>query len=192
MPFVAMREDRVMQLEIESLSKIAKQLQNENDRSITIIAASLLDLQLEQLLRNRMLDRKEVANFFQGYSPLASLSAKASLALFLGLIPTDIFNDLTCVRKIRNSFAHTFEELAFDKSPVSDFVSNLVSVKWFLESLPLANKPIKKEEVEQIRTVPRKAFEIAVAILVLYLDFYKRSAQKVRSEKAAFPFPIVS
>lgn len=178
-----------MQLELESLTKIAKQLRNESDRSIAIIATSLLDLQLEEMLSNTMLDHKEVPSFFQGYAPLASLSAKASLAFFLGFIPMDIFNDLTYVRKIRNVFAHSFEELDFSRSPVSDLVSNLISVRWFLHVLPLATKPIKKEEEEEIRTRPRRAFEIGVSILVLHLDTYKESAQRVKSEKLAFPFP---
>ena len=178
-----------MQFEGQSLNKISEQLTDENDRSIAIIAASLLDLQLEQLLRRTMLDHKEISDFFRGYGPLATLSAKASLALFLGLIPADLFSDLTYIRKIRNSFAHTFEELSFDKPPVSDFVANFVSVKWFLQCMPLADKPITKDEEQKIQTSPRRAFEIAVAILVLQLDSYERSTTRLTAEKPAFPFP---
>lgn len=139
-----------------------------------------------------MLDHKEIGSFFQGYGPLATLSAKASLGLFLGGIPEDLFSDLTYIRKITNSFAHTFGELSFDKSPVSDFVANLVSVKWFLQCMPLADKPITQDEEQKIRTSPRRAFEIAVAILVLQVDNYERSATRLTAEKLAFPFPDIS
>lgn len=52
--------------ELLSIGKIAEQLRNENDRSVAIIAASLLELQLEELLTKAMIDHKNVAEFFQG------------------------------------------------------------------------------------------------------------------------------
>jgi DNA-binding MltR family transcriptional regulator len=178
-----------MRVNLLSIDKIAQRLQNENDRSVAIIAASVLELQLEELLSKAMIEHQSVAEFFKGYGPLSSLSAKASLALFLGLIPSDVFNDLTYVRKIRNEFAHKHEDIDFSQPPVSDFVSHLVSEKWLLHCMPLADKPIKPEEADEIRTKPRRAFEIAASIVSWQLDIYIESIQRPRPAASAFQFP---
>jgi hypothetical protein len=178
-----------MEVKTDSIGKIAQLLRKENDRSVAIIGASLIEVQLEELLSKGMIDHKEVPSFFKGYAPLASLSAKASLAVFLGLIPVDVFKDITYIRKIRNEFAHSHEDIDFSKPPISDFISNLISVKWFLYCMPLADKPITKAEEEEIRTVPRRTFDIAASIISWHLDRYVEAIQKPEAKKGAFIFP---
>lgn len=176
-----------MKLELLSIREISQQLRNENDRSVAVIAASLLELQLEDLLLKAMIEHKDVQGLFQGYAPLTSLSAKASLAFFLGLIPSDIFNDLTYIRKIRNEFAHKHKAIDFSQQPVTDFVSHLIADKWLVKYTHLADEPIKTEEIEEISSKPRRAFEIAVAIVSINLDGYTGALQRPESKPACFP-----
>ncbi|MGH7860101.1 MAG: hypothetical protein ACREQY_22470 [Candidatus Binatia bacterium] len=86
----------------------------ETDRGAAIVAASLLDDLLEQLLRRSMLPCAS-DDFFRGYGPLSSFSAKIDLARFLGLIGRGEYSELHRIRKIRNVFAHSLDpELSFD------------------------------------------------------------------------------
>ena len=57
---------------------------------------------------------------FGSFAPLGTFSTKISIAFFIGLIPEDIYNDLNIIRKIRNEFAHNYDTLTFNLSPVKD------------------------------------------------------------------------
>jgi hypothetical protein len=85
------------------------------------------------------------------------------MAYLLALIPKDIRDDVDAVRKIRNLFAHRIEDVAFDKSPVSDLAMNLKTIQWFLEHMYLAAEPPSQSELDEITKGPRRRFELAVA-----------------------------
>jgi DNA-binding MltR family transcriptional regulator len=179
-------------MRVDFLNEIGERLRKESDRAIAIVAASILEVQLERLISKAMIAHKEVPELFKGFGPLSSMSAKSSLALFLGLLPTDIYNDLTYIRKIRNEFAHNYKSISFSDSPVSDFIGNLISVRWFLHCMPLADKPITKQEEEEFRTQPRRKFELAVSIVGYYLDEYIEATNKMERRKEEFPMPKLS
>ncbi len=86
-----------------------RQLASESDRGAALIGSSLLEDDLEQLLRSAMspvADPKRVDSLFSGFAPLATFSAKISICYALGLIDENLFHDLEIIRKIRNRFAH--------------------------------------------------------------------------------------
>jgi DNA-binding MltR family transcriptional regulator len=86
-----------------------RQLASESDRGAALIGCSLLEDDLEQLLRSAMsrsADQKRVDSLFSGFAPLATFSAKISVCYALGLIDETLFHDLEIIRKIRNRFAH--------------------------------------------------------------------------------------
>lgn len=98
---------------------------SETDRGAAIVAASLFDNLLERILRGSMISNTK-AKFFEGYGPMASLSAKIELARFLGLIGRGQHHSLHVIRKVRNAFAHSLDhELSFESSPVRDHIHQL-------------------------------------------------------------------
>lgn len=66
--------------------------QQESDRGVTIYAATLLEDDLESLLRTCCLSdptsvKRVVDPLFQGYAPFSTFSAKIQVTYALGLIP---------------------------------------------------------------------------------------------------------
>jgi DNA-binding MltR family transcriptional regulator len=92
--------------------------QQESDRGVTIFAATLLEDDLESLLRVCCLNdpvsvKKVVDPLFNVYAPFSTLSAKIQVTYALGLIPKNLYRTLTLIRKMRNDFAHDRKVASF-------------------------------------------------------------------------------
>jgi len=81
---------------------------SETDRGRALVAASLIEEMLEEVLRCFFLENSATKKLFEDpNAALSTLSAKASASRALGLISHEEFSDIELVRKIRNSFAHS-------------------------------------------------------------------------------------
>src|SRR5690242_15442703 len=81
-------------------------------RATAIVGAAQLDYLLEQVLRHHMIAKPE-ESLFGAYGPLSSFSAKIDLAKSLGILTKGEASDLHRVRKIRNTFAHSLQDVSF-------------------------------------------------------------------------------
>jgi len=123
-----------MKFRLDDHNDFSKQYDGESDRASAILASSFLDNCLENFLKEKLADHKIKDNLFKGYGPLSSFSARTDIALLLGLIPEHIYQDLKIIRKIRNEFAHSTEQISFSKGKIKDFVSNLQLAKGYPRS----------------------------------------------------------
>jgi DNA-binding MltR family transcriptional regulator len=169
--------------QIDPITQISEDLKKESDRAAAVLAASFLETQLEALLKKVLIDHKSRDSMFGVYAPLGSFSAKISAAFLMGLIPEDIYKDLNLIRKIRNEFAHRYENLAFNLSPLKDWLNNLEFIKWFIHALPLAIEPVSKDELDDIQNRPRRRFELAVGMIMITLKNYTRVASSFPMKK---------
>ena len=96
----------------------------EGSRAKAIVGAALLDHLLEQVLRHHMIAKPE-ESLFGAYGPLSSFSAKIDIAKSLGILTAGEAADLHRVRKIRNAFAHSLEELSFRDQSIRAHVRQL-------------------------------------------------------------------
>lgn len=93
----------------------------ETERGRVLVASSLIEEMLEEILRAFLAEDKATNTLFDGgFSPVGSLSAKATLARSLRLISEDEFSDIGLVRRIRNSFAHSVL-CSFDDPKIRDW-----------------------------------------------------------------------
>ncbi len=80
----------------------------ETDRGRALVAASLIEEMLEEVLRGFLLENSATKKIFDApNAPLSTFSAKVSASRALGLISHEEFRDIELVRKIRNAFAHS-------------------------------------------------------------------------------------
>jgi len=111
--------------DLDKVRPILAKFTVEGDRSKAILAGSLLDALLEQLLRSVFVEQPP-EELFGPYGPLSSFAAKIDAAFALGLLSSAEYSDLHRHRKIRNEFAHSLNDtLSFDTSPISDHVQQL-------------------------------------------------------------------
>jgi hypothetical protein len=100
-----------------------------SNRAAGILATSFLDNLLETLLLAHLVDDQKVRDLFEGDRPLATFSARISLAFAIGYIPPNVYADLSLLRKIRNHFAHSAEQVSFEDGRIRDWCGALSTVR---------------------------------------------------------------
>ena len=112
-------------LTFEQVKATFTEFQSESDRAAAIQSVSLLDLQLEEILRAFAADESSVADILKPDQPIGSLGARRRLCLALGLISPDEASELRLLGRIRNEFAHELHGLDFDVDPIAGWVASL-------------------------------------------------------------------
>ncbi|EJS59061.1 hypothetical protein ICE_01616 [Bacillus cereus BAG1X1-2] len=112
---------------IQWRKELEKEIANQSDRAIAIVCASIIDLQLKDILKEFMIKRKEIdKDLFEGNSPLSNFSSKIKMCYYLGLISSDEYKNLDRIRKIRNMFAHQLINISFENNQsIRDTCNNL-------------------------------------------------------------------
>lgn len=86
----------------ENASNVSN-LFGESDRGATLIAAAILEYQLEEILFSFFRDIKSAKELLNGFNaPLGTFSSKIKNSHALGLIEDDEYNQIEIFRKIRN------------------------------------------------------------------------------------------
>jgi len=131
------------------------ELREESERGCAIVAAVVIEDILEEMIQYKLLPSiKTTDELIRGYNaPLGSFSAKIDLAFRLGIIRENVRKCLHIIRKIRNSFAHKYEEISFDRQPIINQVMELKN-----ESMDILT--ILFEEIKKDANISRKIPEI--------------------------------
>lgn len=89
---------------------VDEEINVKSDRALVITIGSILDTQLESLLKSFFIkDNKRDEKLFNNNSPLSNFSSKISMCYYLGIISKYEYEALEIIRKIRNIFAHEIE-----------------------------------------------------------------------------------
>lgn len=112
--------------EIQQLGHFLSEFNKESDRGAALVAASMLDERLQEVLTNFFVESRTSKELLVGFNaPLGTFSARAAAALSLGLIQENEFKEITLIRKIRNEFGHGWKELSFESGRVADLCCQL-------------------------------------------------------------------
>ena len=99
---------RTLSVGVESLNRLAEEMDSESERGAILVAAAMLENALVDLLQSYLVPKPLSSDsLFDGAAaPLASFSARIDLAYRIGLISDGFARDLHIIRRIRNDFAH--------------------------------------------------------------------------------------
>lgn len=149
---------------ISDMEDIADGLTEESDRGCVLVTISIIEKQLEEILRKRILGtKKQLKELFTGFGPMSSFSAKIKLAYSFGIITSEAYSELDRLKRIRNLFAHdpnliTFEtkniismcdslEFALDvqsETTRKRFISSQTAISTYLKGVDLMTRKIKE------------------------------------------------
>lgn len=98
-----------------------REMMETNDRAAAVVGGSILEDNIESLLRNHMrrLPKEADEALFDGTGPLATFSAKVRIAYALNLLTDEQYQTANYVREIRNAFAHARRDMKFEDLEVS-------------------------------------------------------------------------
>jgi hypothetical protein len=95
----------------DDIGKHIRELSGQNDRLIAIIGGSLVEANLQRLLKAKMPNGHGA--LFDPNQALSTFSAKIDLSYALGLIDKNIKRNADYMRDIRNVFAHRIAPTSF-------------------------------------------------------------------------------
>jgi DNA-binding MltR family transcriptional regulator len=117
-----------------------------------------------------------VNSLFEGYAPLATLSAKIDIAFSIGLLPEEIYDELHLLRKIRNISAHEDDIVDFSNDKIVDLCSKLVVAKGVRTS---SKTPYKFDP-------PKSQFLFSVFWCMIHLETQKERIDNIPILKLKF------
>lgn len=112
--------------EIKRLAFFLPGFYAETDRGAALMAGSILDEVLIEILQNFLVDGKCSEELLRGFhAPLGTFSAKMLACYSLGLIEEREYLEIGIIRKIRNEFGHSFEEISFESERIKAQIQRL-------------------------------------------------------------------
>lgn len=122
-----------------------KELGVESDRGMVLVAAAVLEENLEMLLRSVMRNDKRtrgdvLPHLFRADGPLGSFAGKTRVCYAMELIDELTYRDLNTVRTIRNEFAHSYAEAKLANTSVRDRIAQLETAKLLEEKLGIKSE----------------------------------------------------
>jgi hypothetical protein len=109
-----------------SVNELAATLRTLDDRGLVLSLAAFAEEALGALLTAFMIPSDATEHLIDGFNaPLGTLSSRIKATYSLGLITKDQFDDLECLRKIRNEFAHTWRGVSLERGKVPALVKKM-------------------------------------------------------------------
>ncbi|MCT4492704.1 hypothetical protein [Bosea minatitlanensis] len=107
----------------EDIRRVFDELRAQTDRGVALVGAAYVEELLERAIQSRLCvhspDHRKA--LFEGpNSAMGTFSSKIAMAYALDLVGQPAHEDMQVIRKIRNEFAHSFEQLSFAASPISE------------------------------------------------------------------------
>lgn len=105
---------------ISEVITFRKSITNESDRGAGLMAAAFIDDRLAELISSKLInDDALIKSLLDFNGPFGNFSARIEVSFGFGLIPNNVRRDLNLLRKIRNDFAHTANQVTFYDQPIA-------------------------------------------------------------------------
>jgi DNA-binding MltR family transcriptional regulator len=98
--------------DLDSLNRFQALVRQHDDRGLALSLAAFAEDTLGRLLLVYLREEKQSKELVEGFNaPLGTLSTRIKACFSLGLLTKEQYQDLELCRKIRNAFAHDWEEV---------------------------------------------------------------------------------
>lgn len=157
------------------LSVTMRELANESDRSVAIVATSIMENVLQQAILNVLpeQERKVTDRMFTLDGPLRDFHSKILMARAIKLIPDEVEAELQLMRLIRNAFAHAVVPVSFETPEIEALMEE------FTSSLPMAKEVLKKPLDALAFGAPKVNYKGSFLVIAQWLstviDYYTQS-----------------
>ena len=153
---------------------VDEEINVKSDRALVITIGSILDTQLESLLKSFLIkNNKRDEKLFNNNSPLSNFSSKISMCYYLGIISKYEYEALEIIRKIRNIFAH---EIEIKKLEDSQSIRDLCKILNIPEDIYIPDNFFISGKEEIIKFEDMSLSEKIIKVfknMTIYLEFRK-------------------
>lgn len=158
---------------IKWMKIVDEEINVKSDRALVITIGSILDTQLEFLLKSFLIkDNKTDERLFNN-SSLSNFGSKILMCYYLGIISKYEYETLEIIRKIRNIFAH---EIEIKKLEDSQSISDLCKTLTIPKEMYIPDNFFYSVKQEKIKFEDMSLSEKLIKIfknMTIYLEFRK-------------------
>lgn len=109
------------------LFDVFQELQNGSDRAVAIVGGSIVEECLELALLAHLHRNKKITDqLFASSGAFGAFATKIHLGFLTGIYGPDAHKELSIVKDIRNTFAHSLTVKAFDAQEIADRTNKLI------------------------------------------------------------------
>jgi mannitol operon repressor len=168
-----MKRTKDTEIKIEELTEFLNLFGKENDRGTALLAGSILEDLLGDILQSFLIDDKVTVDLLnEPNSPLNTFYSKARMSFASGLIDQEEYDEINIIRNIRNEFAHQWRKLTFDDESVTKYSQNL------RKRLPYVNKNQNENRMRFI-----------YSIVLLTLELITRKSWVIKEKRKVKEWP---
>ena len=110
----------------KKFNKFLEEFNKESERGTVLLAATYLDEQLKEILESFLIDKKQSREILNNpLSGLGSFHSRVLMSYCLGLIQENEYKKIEIIRKIRNEFAHQWDNISFETQKISNLCNKL-------------------------------------------------------------------
>jgi len=157
--------------ELIQMNLYIENMKLESDRGAVLSIAAALEDRLKEIILHFLKNVTSSEALFESYNaPIGTFSSKILFAHALGLISDNEYKELETLRKMRNEFAHTWENITLEST----------KIKGKLKNLPVLG--LSPEE----RKTPRACFNNWSAVFLARLLYRNEVSKKHRLQDLEF------
>lgn len=164
--------------DLDESNEVLNLIQQESERGMVLLAASLFDVRLEKLakviLQYGNSDLKDDIVGFPG--PLSSFSSRIKLLYSMGVLDKDTYTSLNIIRVLRNICAHAPKDFKFDNSAVW---SEIVKIPLSLQMEDEDPEGNVDTQLKPTLTGKKTQFQLKVGVILLNLMGATKSAERI-------------
>jgi DNA-binding MltR family transcriptional regulator len=148
------------------VEKILATLHQQNDRSIAIVSAALLEAALEKLIIKKLpySNPRLEGRLFKNRGPLSDFDSKVLIAVAFGIITDGLAIRFDSIRVIRNVFSHSTVDVSFETKEIADELKSHL-VPYVLKAIEVITDKAPTEQPTN-----KRVFCIAVRVICFLLD----------------------
>lgn len=159
--------------ELRDFSEFLQVLNRESDRGAALLAGSMLDEKVLELLNAFLIEGEVARNLLRANGPVGTFAARVDMAYALGLIEEEERVEINLIRRVRNPMGHTWRSIDFSDDRLRDLIAKL---PW--------RGP---EDIELTARTPRSRFTFAVVSLLVSLLWRRRLVERERRAPRVWP-----
>ncbi|MBR8301364.1 hypothetical protein KDW49_11645 [Burkholderia dolosa] len=142
---------------LEKLNLFLSTIQKQDDQAMVLSLATFLEDTLGRLLLAYFRSCKATKDLVEGFNaPLGTFGSRIKAVYAFGLVTDDQFKDMEILRKVRNHFAHNWEDISFEQNDIQSLIGQL-------SGYTVDHKPIEGGSREKLlRTLSTCCVELQV------------------------------
>lgn len=121
-----MDDERAIPDEVMKMNAYIENMKQDSDRGAVLSVSAALEDRLKEIILLFLRDKKSSMDLLDGFNaPLGTFSAKILMAHALALITDKEYKEIQTLRKIRNRFAHSWENINFETNDIKAMLYTL-------------------------------------------------------------------